>query len=92
MLERLRPLCVRMEVDLFARGITVEATRRYRAFQSGHNHMMDRLHQLADGRFDEVCFCNISTYPFPSWTGRSHRTWRAVSPRDFYTLLIREIG
>jgi hypothetical protein len=27
--------------------------------------MVDNLHQLADGSFDEFCFCNISTYQFP---------------------------
>lgn len=43
----------------------IEATGVYRAFQGGHNHMVDRLHQLADGRLNEFCFCNISTYPFP---------------------------
>jgi hypothetical protein len=31
----------------------------------GHNHMVDRLHQLAGGSFDEFCFCNISQYQFP---------------------------
>ncbi len=29
------------------------------------NHMVDKLHKLADGRFDELCFCVISTYQFP---------------------------
>jgi hypothetical protein len=43
----------------------LEATGVYRAFQGGHNHMVDRLHQLADGSFDEFCFCNISQYDFP---------------------------
>jgi hypothetical protein len=44
----------------------LEATGIYRAFQGGHNHMVDRLHQLADGTsFDEFCFCNISEYEFP---------------------------
>ena len=43
----------------------LEATGIYRAFQGGHNHMVDRLHQLADGSFDEFCFCNISQYDFP---------------------------
>jgi len=43
----------------------VEATGIYRAFQGGHNHMVDRLHQQADGNFNEFCFCNISQYPFP---------------------------
>jgi hypothetical protein len=43
----------------------LQATGIYRAYQGGHNHMVDRLHQLADGQFDEFCFCNISTYPFP---------------------------
>ena len=43
----------------------LEATGVYRAFQGGHNHMVDRLHQLANGQYDEFCFCNISQYPFP---------------------------
>jgi hypothetical protein len=42
-----------------------EATGVYRDFQGGHNHMVDKLHQLADGGFNEFCFCNISTYQFP---------------------------
>jgi len=43
----------------------LEANGVYRAFQGGHNHMVDRLHQLAGGGFDEFCFCNISQYQFP---------------------------
>jgi hypothetical protein len=43
----------------------LEATGIYRDFQGGHNHMVDRLHQLADGNFKEFCFCNISQYDFP---------------------------
>lgn len=43
----------------------VEATGIYAAFQGGHNHMVDRLHQLADGDFNEFCFCNVSQYAFP---------------------------
>jgi hypothetical protein len=44
----------------------LEATGIYRAFQGGHNHMVDRLHQLANNAgFDEFCFCNISQYQFP---------------------------
>jgi hypothetical protein len=43
----------------------LEATGAYRAFKGGHNHMVDRLHQLANGHFNEYCFCNISTYQFP---------------------------
>ena len=44
----------------------LEATGIYRAFQGGHNHMVDRLHLLANGGgFNEFCFCNISTYQFP---------------------------
>jgi hypothetical protein len=43
----------------------LEATGIYRAFQGGHNHMVDRLHNLADGSFNEFCFCNISQYDFP---------------------------
>jgi hypothetical protein len=43
----------------------LEATGRFRAFQGGHNHMVDRLHQLSSGSFNEFCFCNISRYQFP---------------------------
>jgi hypothetical protein len=45
----------------------LEATGIYRAFQGGHNHMVDRLHQLdaAGTKLDEFCFCNISQYEFP---------------------------
>jgi len=43
----------------------VEATGVYQVFEGGHNHMVDRLHQLWDGSFDEFCFCNISKYEFP---------------------------
>jgi hypothetical protein len=43
----------------------VEANGVYSGFKGGHNHMVDRLHQLANGQFDEFCFCNISTYQFP---------------------------
>jgi hypothetical protein len=43
----------------------LEATGIYRDFQGGHNHMVDRLHQLANGSFNEFCFCNISQYQFP---------------------------
>jgi len=45
--------------------VILEATGVYQAFQGGHNHMVDRLHQLASGQFDEFCFCNISQYDFP---------------------------
>jgi hypothetical protein len=43
----------------------LEATGIYRAFQGGHNHMVDRLHQLSNGGFSEFCFCIISQYQFP---------------------------
>jgi hypothetical protein len=43
----------------------LEATGVYQAFQGGHNHMVDRLHQLANGQLDEYCFCIISQYQFP---------------------------
>ena len=45
----------------------LDATGIYKRFKGGHNHMVDRLHQLdATGtKFDEQCFCNISTYQFP---------------------------
>jgi hypothetical protein len=45
--------------------LILEATGVYRAFKGGHNHMVDKLHQLATGQFDEFCFCNISQYQFP---------------------------
>jgi hypothetical protein len=52
----------------------LEATGVYSAFKGGHNHMVDRLHQLVAGPpfagfpssgYDEFCFCIISQYPFP---------------------------
>lgn len=45
----------------------LDATGIYKRFRGGHNHMVDRLHQLdaAGTQFDEFCFCNISTYQFP---------------------------
>ena len=43
----------------------LDATGVFRAFRGGHNHMVDKLHKLANGNFDEFCFCIISTYPFP---------------------------
>jgi hypothetical protein len=52
----------------------LEATGIYSAFKSGHNHMVDRLHQLVAGApftgfpssgYNEFCFCIISQYPFP---------------------------
>jgi hypothetical protein len=38
----------------------LEATGIYRSFEGGHNHMVDRLHRLTNGTFDEYCFCFIS--------------------------------
>jgi len=43
----------------------LEATGVYARFKGGHNHMVDKLHKLASGQFDEFCFCNITTYQFP---------------------------
>lgn len=43
----------------------LEATGVYQVFTGGHNHMVDRLHKLASGQFNEFCFCNVSTYQFP---------------------------
>jgi hypothetical protein len=52
----------------------LEATGIYSAFKGGHNHMVDRLHQLVAGApfadfpssgYNEFCFCIISQYPFP---------------------------
>lgn len=50
----------------FELGI-LDATGIYKPFKGGHNHMVDRLHQLdaAGTKFDEFCFCNISQYQFP---------------------------
>jgi hypothetical protein len=38
----------------------LEGTGIYQSFGGGHNHMVDKLHQLANGSFDEYCFCFIS--------------------------------
>jgi hypothetical protein len=38
----------------------LEGNGIYRSFAGGHNHMVDVLHLLADGRYDEDCYCNIS--------------------------------
>ena len=38
----------------------VAATGKYSSYVGGHNHMVDRLHLLASGRYDENCFCIIS--------------------------------
>jgi len=45
----------------------LDATGIYKRFKGGHNHMVDRLHQLdaAGTQFNEFCFCNISSYQFP---------------------------
>jgi hypothetical protein len=43
----------------------VAATGVFAGFAGGHNHMVDDLHVLANGKADEFCFCNITTYPFP---------------------------
>lgn len=45
----------------------LDATGIYKRFKGGHNHMVDRLHQLdaAGTQFSEFCFCNISSYQFP---------------------------
>ena len=40
----------------------LEATGIYRSFQHGHNHMVDRLHLLDNGTFDEYCFCFITRH------------------------------
>jgi hypothetical protein len=39
-----------------------QATGIFRSFEGGHNHMVDRLHQLdpAGTKFDEYCFCFIT--------------------------------
>jgi len=44
----------------------LDATGIYKRFKGGHNHMVDRLHQLDATRtkFDECFFCNISSYQF----------------------------
>ena len=42
----------------------LEATGIYQPFVGGHNHMVDRLHQLdaAGTQFDEYCFCFITRH------------------------------
>ena len=53
-----------------------EATGTYRAFAGGHNHMVDKLHQLVAGPpfagfpssgYDELCFCMIFGRSIPSF-------------------------
>jgi len=60
--------------ELTAELTILEATGVYSAFKGGHNHMVDKLHQLVAGApfadfplsgYDEFCFCNISQYQFP---------------------------
>jgi hypothetical protein len=45
----------------------LDATGIYKRFKGGHNHMVDRLHQLdaAGTKLNEFCFCHISSYQFP---------------------------
>ena len=54
----------------------LEATGSYRAFAGGHNHMVDKLHQLVAGApfagfpssgYDELCFCMIFQRSTPSF-------------------------
>ena len=46
----------------------IEATGIYKNLVGGHNHMVDRLHRLASGQFDESCFCIISAKgSLPIW-------------------------
>jgi hypothetical protein len=54
----------------------LEATGIYRAFAGGHNHMVDKLHQLVAGApfagfpssgYDELCFCMIFQRSVPSF-------------------------
>jgi hypothetical protein len=41
----------------------LEATGVFGSFKHGHNHMVDRLHQLANNAgFDEYCFCFITRH------------------------------
>jgi hypothetical protein len=44
------------------------ATGNYTPYVGGHNHMVDRFHALANGQFDESCFCIISVAEsLPLW-------------------------
>ena len=54
----------------------LETTGIYRAFAGGHNHMVDKLHQLVAGApfagfpssgYDELCFCMIFQRSIPSF-------------------------
>jgi hypothetical protein len=54
----------------------LEATGTYRDFAGGHNHMVDKLHQLVAGApfagfpssgYDELCFCMIFQRSVPSF-------------------------
>ena len=43
----------------------LDATGIHKDFKGSHNNMVDRLHALDDGNFDEFCFCHISQYEYP---------------------------
>ena len=46
----------------------LQATGIYAPYAGGHNHMVDRFHSLANGQFDESCFCIISVAEsLPLW-------------------------
>jgi hypothetical protein len=46
----------------------LNATGTYASYKGGHNHMVDRFHALASGRFDENCYCIISVAgSLPLW-------------------------
>jgi hypothetical protein len=46
----------------------LQATGIYASYVGGHNHMVDRFHALANGQFDENCYCIISTKEsLPLW-------------------------
>jgi hypothetical protein len=38
----------------------LDATGIFGPYAGGHNHMVDRIHALATGQFDENCYCIIS--------------------------------
>jgi hypothetical protein len=51
----------------------LDATGIYSIYKGGHNHMVDRFHVLANGQFDESCFCIISVPgSLPLWWSLSN--------------------
>jgi len=56
----------------------LEATAKFRRFVGGHNVMVDRLHALASGDFDEYCLCLVTRHERENDRGRRTPLDRAI--------------